>query len=583
MGKFDTIVKGGFVVDGTGAPGRYADVGIANGKITQIGKLSERDADTVIDATGKTVAPGHITQHSHYDAALFWDPYCSNSGENGVTTVVNANCGFGFAPVKPADKERLMGMMETTEQIPVSHQKTAMPWDWESFPDFMDRVKALPKGVNVMTYLPVNPLMVYVMGLEAAKTRPPTADELAEMHKLINEAMDEGAIGISMSVMGALGNSHVDVDGTSMPTDAADHQTMLDIAKAVTDRGEGIIQLLSQIAIFGDRTITERMAEMAKGTGARVIHNVFLTTDLLPEMVDQDLAWLNDLRAKGCDITVGALINRGWVEAGIKELDAASGNLPVIREIVACQSDDEVLTLIADPEFGARFEEQYASIGPATGASGLEGQTVISVGNADGYSDCIGKTLSQLAEETGQSVVATMLDLGVKTKLGLQLKSAPIGATAPDQALKLLGNSAVIGGGSDGGAHTKAFGMGHYATDLNIWLIRETGSLSIEEFHFQMSLKVAQSVELYDRGALLPGFWADMLIYDPNELYFDMDQYEVVHDMPNGDWRRKGKAGGYDKIIVNGVVTHESDKSTGATPGHFQGLSGDETFAVAAE
>ncbi len=583
MMNFDTLIKGGFVVDGTGAPGRYADVGITGGKIAAIGNLAGVDASEVIDAKGKIVAPGHITQHTHYDAALFWDPYCSNSGENGVTTVLNANCGFGFAPVRSADKDRVMGMMETTEQIPVAHQKAGMPWDWESFPEFLDRVKALPKGINVMTYLPVNPLMIYVMGVDAAKTRPPTKVELAEMHRLINEAMDAGALGISMSAMGALGNSHVDIDGSSMPTDAADPQTLLDIAQAVVDRGEGVIQILTQIAIFGMKDTTARMAELAKGTAVRVIHNVFLTSDLLPTMVDDDLAWLNSLRANGCDVTAGAQINRGWVEAGIRELDAAGGQLSAIREIVNCNSDDEVLALIAQPDFVARFEEQYASTGPSNGAAGIEGQIVISVGDSDEHAGCLGKTMAELGAAQGVSAIAAMLDLGVKTKLGLQMKSGLIGSTDTTQIMKLINHAGVIAGGSDGGAHTKSFGMGHYPTDLLIWLVREEGVMTLEAMHFQLSLKVARSMELYDRGALIPGFWADVLIYDLNDLYFDMDRYEIVHDMPGGDWRRKGKAGGYDKIMVNGIVTHERGEPTGAVPGHFTGLSGATNFAIAAE
>lgn len=291
--SFDVVISNGFIVDGTGAPGTYGDVGIRDGRIAPIGDLSGSAAGRRIDASNHIVAPGHVTQHSHYDAALFWDPYCSDSGENGVTTVVNANCGFGLAPVRAEDRERTMAMMATTEQIPVEHQRHGMPWDWESFPDWMERMRGLPKGVNVLSYLPLNPLLVYVMGVEAAKTRIPTADEMAEIHRLINEAMDAGAIGISMSVMGAEGNSHGDHDGTSMPTDAMDHDAIVEICRALVDRGEGVIQLLSQIVYYGDRSITERIAEMAKGTRVRVIHNTFLTLDALPDIVAEDLAWLD--------------------------------------------------------------------------------------------------------------------------------------------------------------------------------------------------------------------------------------------------------------------------------------------------
>lgn len=585
MQDFDTIIEGGFVVDGTGGAGTYDDVGIIGDEIVQIGNLRRAQAGQRIDATGKIVAPGHITQHTHYDASLFWDPYCLDAGRNGITTVANANCGFGIAPVREQDRERLMGMLETTEQIPVAQQRSALPWNWETFPEYLDQVRSLAKGVNVLTYLPLNPLLVYVMGIEAAKSRSPNAEEIAEIHRLINEAMDAGAIGISMSVMGAEGNSHVDVDGSSMPTDSMDHDAIIEICRALVDRGEGVIQMLPQIVYYGDRSITQRVAELVKGTGVRVIHNTFLTHDMLTDIVSYDLDWLNDMRANGCEVTAGCLLNRGWVEAGIRELDSAGGQLPAIRQIVACNSNEEVLELIKDPDFVKGFEEQYAGAAPSNGAAGLEGQTVITVGDDPALQPYLFKTLGEIAEETGQSTVATMLDLGVRSGLALQLKSAPISATTPDQALEYLAHPGVIGGGSDGGAHTKAFGMGHYATDLLIWLVREEKRSTLEEMHFQLSLKSAKSLKLKGRGALLPGFKADILIYELDKLHFDMSQYQVVHDMPEGDWRRQAKAGGYDYVFVNGQITHRADEPTGETPGILDRVTTQdgESYAVAAE
>ncbi|MEO1060342.1 MAG: amidohydrolase family protein [Actinomycetota bacterium] len=566
---FDTLIAGGLIVDGTGAPAYYGDVGVRAGRIAEIGRLGDREAARRIDATGRIVAPGHITQHTHYDAALFWDPYCLDAAHNGVTTVANANCGFGFAPVRARDAERTMLMMSTTEQIPVEHQRAAMPWDWESFPDWMTRLRALPKGVNVATYLPLNPLLVYVMGVDAAKTRAPDAAEMSEIHRLINEAMDAGAIGISMSVMGAAGNSHVDYDGTSMPTDAMDHDALLEIGRAVVERGEGVIQMLSQIAFFGDRSITERMAELAKGSGVRVVHNVFLTSDIevMADKVTDDLAWLDAQRAEGRDLTVGALVNRGWVEADIRQLDTAAGQLAGVRRIVACADDDELRQLLADADFVRTFGEEYASADPSNGAAAFEGQTIIGVGDGEELRPLLGRTLADVAEERGSSVIEVMCSLALETDLALQLKSPPIGATTPDQAVRLLSHAGVIGGGSDGGAHTKSFGMGHYATDLLIWLVRETNAVTLEDLHFQLSLKTARSIQIHDRGALLRGYWADVLVYDLDDLHFDLSCYDIVHDMPQGDWRRQGKAGGYEYILVNGEVTHERDASNGETPG----------------
>ncbi|WP_321326975.1 amidohydrolase family protein [uncultured Parasphingorhabdus sp.] len=585
MQIFDTIIENGFVVDGTGGAGTYADVGIVGDTIIEVGNLKRREANKRIDASGRIVAPGHITQHTHYDAALFWDPYCLDAAHNGVTTVANANCGFGIAPVREKDRERLMGMLETTEQIPVAHQQAALPWNWESFPEYLENVRKLAKGVNVLTYLPLNPLLIYVMGIEAAKTRSPNAEEMSEIHRLINEAMDAGAIGISMSVMGAEGNSHLDIDGTCMPTDSMDHDAIVEICRALADRGEGIIQMLPQIVYYGDRSITERVAEMVKGTGVRVIHNTFLTHDMLEDIVSHDLDWLDAMRAGGCDITAGCMLNRGWVECGIRELDTAGGQLPAIREIVACNSDEQVLRLIDNSEFVQRFEQQYAEAGPSSGAAGLAGQTVIAVGDEPALKPFLGKTLAEVAEQMDMSVIAAMLDLGVRSRLDLQMKSPPISATSPEQALQYLSHAGVVGGGSDGGAHTKAFGLAHYATDLLIWLVREEKRMTLEDMHFQLSLKCAKSLKIRNRGALLPGFKADLLVYDLDKLHFDMSQYELVHDMPGGDWRRQARAGGYDYVLVNGQITHEQDKPTGATPGIFDRVTSVSSplFAVAAE
>jgi N-acyl-D-aspartate/D-glutamate deacylase len=566
MTAFDTIISGGRVVDGTGSPAYYADIGIADGKVAAIGKLGQVKSKQVIDARGKIVAPGHVTQHSHYDVALFWDPYCSNSGENGVTTVVNANCGFGVAPVRAHDIERTMQMLETTEQIPVSHQRSALPWSWESFPEYLARVEQLPKGVNVLSYLPLNPLLIYVMGVDAAKNRRPNAAEMTEMHRLINEAMDSGAIGISLSAMGVEGNSHVDFDGSPMPTDVLDHDVILDIGRAVINRGEGVIQLLSHIITYGDRSISERMAELARGSGARLMHNSFLPIDRMPEKTEENLAWLDALRAKGCDITVSSLLHRGWLESNLRQLDVPAGQLAAVRKICACPSDEEVLRLIAAPEFRQAFVAEYAARGPTHGA-GLEAQTVIDVGENPKLAPYLDRTLLEIARQEGRDVVSVLLDLALRSDLALQLKSGQIIATDPAQIIRLMSHCAVIGGSSDGGAHTKSFGMGHYATDLLLWLVRDEKRLTLEHMHFQLALKPARAVQIYDRGALLPGYWADVLVYDLDDLYFDRRRFQIVHDMPNGDWRRKGRAGGYEYILVNGVVTHHRDVPTGATPG----------------
>src|SRR5687767_6378505 len=180
MATFDTIIRGGMVIDGTRAPRRKADVGIRNGRVAKIGRLDPKDADKILDAGDCIVAPGFVDLHTHYDAQIFWDPYCTLSSWHGITSVVIGNCGFGFAPVRPAERERAMMSMTRVEAIPMASMKAGMPWDWVTFPEFLDSVDAAPKAVNILPYVPVSPLLIWVMGFEAAKAgQRPTQEQHA--------------------------------------------------------------------------------------------------------------------------------------------------------------------------------------------------------------------------------------------------------------------------------------------------------------------------------------------------------------------------------------------------------------------
>jgi len=178
MAELDKIVKGGTIVDGTLTPPFKADVGIKDGKIAKLGNLKSHNAKKVIDAGGMIVAPGFVDLHTHYDAQLFWDPYCTISSWHGVTSIVIGNCGFGFAPVKPELRDRAMLTMTRTEAIPYASMKAGLPWDWVTYPEFLNSVERHPKGVNMLPFVPMAPVMTWVMGLEEAKSgRLPTGAE----------------------------------------------------------------------------------------------------------------------------------------------------------------------------------------------------------------------------------------------------------------------------------------------------------------------------------------------------------------------------------------------------------------------
>src|SRR5437588_13106313 len=177
MAEFDVVIRGGTVIDGTRMPRYRGDIGIKDGKIARIGNLKSHQAARVIDADGLFVAPGFVDLHTHYDAQLFWDPYCTMSSWHGVTSLVIGNCGFGFAPVRPAERERAMLTITRVEAIPMASMQQGMPWSWVTFPEFLDAVDRAPKAVNILPYVPISPLLIWVMGFEAAKAgKRPTPD-----------------------------------------------------------------------------------------------------------------------------------------------------------------------------------------------------------------------------------------------------------------------------------------------------------------------------------------------------------------------------------------------------------------------
>ena len=169
MAHYDRVIRGGMIVDGSRLPRFRGDIGIKDGRVAEIGHIGAGEADETIDAGGLIVAPGFVDLHTHYDAQLFWDPYCSLSSWHGITSVVIGNCGFGFAPVRPAERERAMMSMTRVEAIPMASMQAGMPWNWVTFPEFLDSVEAAPKAVNILPYMPISPLLIWVMGFEAAK------------------------------------------------------------------------------------------------------------------------------------------------------------------------------------------------------------------------------------------------------------------------------------------------------------------------------------------------------------------------------------------------------------------------------
>ncbi len=571
MTQADIHIKGGTIIDGMRTPRYRADVWIKDGKILQIGGASPGPARQTIDADGLIVAPGFVDLHTHYDAQIRWDPYCSISGWHGVTSVVLGNCGFGFAPVKQAERDRSMLMMTRTEAIPFDSMKQGMDWDWETIPEYLDSLDRTPKGVNCIQYMPTSSLMVYVMGLEAAKTRPATDAEKAEMKRLLHEGMDAGLCGFSLQRLGE-DSVQADYDGSPMVTDTMCDADILNLAEVLRERDEGFIQITQSTGnIKADLAFLEKLAETAMRP---VLHNVIVPSRKDPKVHRRSLEWLARAREKGLPIYG----QTGTVRSGFA-YTLENWNLydasPAWRSITT-GTFEEKLAKMQDPANRENLKGEYDSANRKleiiqAGVGGpvrtLIVQDVNGVRELEKY---LGRSLGDIAEDEGKHPIDVMLDMSITADLKVEFLGPNRGFNADFMAEMINDSEYTFPGVSDGGAHTKFFTGGAFTTDFLSWLVRDESKITLEEAHYRLSALPAKAAGFVDRGELKPGLAADIVVYGMEELAIEPEWIgEVVHDFPGNEWRRVQRARGYHAIIVNGEMTFADGECTNATPGRL--------------
>ena len=560
MADFDLVIKDGIVIDGTRSQRYRADVGIRAGRVAALGRLRTTDAARGLDATGMIVAPGFIDLHTHYDAQLFWDPYLTLSGWHGVTSVVIGNCGFGFAPMRPEMRERAMLTMTRVEAIPHESMRQGLPWDWVTYPEFLDSVERRPKALNVLPYVPVAPLLVWVLGFERAKAGAmPTDAEHRELRRLLHEGMDAGGCGWSAQRLHPEGPGAVqrDYDGGPMVTDIMHDATALQLAEVLAERNHGFMQMALATADGAhDFAHIEQLAEVS---GRPILYNVVQSFVRYPEAHRGLIAWLDACRRRGVRVYGQGVTTTAAFTFTFEDWNLFDDDPAWVEATVGTVAERK--RKLADPARRPRLRAYDSGIVTVPIA-----ETVVLDCFTPATKPFENLTIAEVAERTGKHPVDAMLDLAVADDLRTVFYAEP--ANVDRAALReIIDYEWIVPGVSDGGAHTKFFTGGRYPTEFLSRIVREEQMCSLEHAHWRLSALPAHCAGFRDRGTLVEGAPADIVVYDPERL--ECLPTEVAHDFPGGEWRRIQRARGYRFVLVNGGVTIEDDRETGIYSGRL--------------
>jgi N-acyl-D-aspartate/D-glutamate deacylase len=564
----DLVIRGGFVVDGTGAEGRHADVAVDDGIVTDVGDDVGRGRRT-IDADGRLVTPGFVDIHTHYDGQATWDPLLTPSCWHGVTTVVMGNCGVGFAPARPDRHEWLIGLMEGVEDIPGSALSEGIRWGWETFPEYLDTLEALPKSMDIGTQVPHGAVRAYVMGDRGAANEPAGPEDIEAMAAVVREGMLAGALGFSTSRTLA----HRAIDGEPVPGTFAAEDELFGIGAVLGELGTGVFELAPAGALGEDLVAPDRevdwMVRLSQKIG-RPVSFALTQNNAEPTQWRRLLDLTEAANAAGAVVrpqvhgrTVSLLLGLqtfhavqftpAWGELGLGLLEPA-----------------EQARRMAEPDVRARLLVEL---------EGLEGDEVVMgfmnpartylLGDPPEYEPGPQRCIATIAETAGRSPWDVLIDC-LCVDEGRELLNSPVLNYSDgnlDAVHAMLASPQSAFGLGDGGAHagqtcdasTTTYLLTHWVRD------REGGRLPLEMAVHKMTGATADLYGLGDRGRLEPGKVADVNVIDLERL--QLRRPERVADLPGGAGRLVQRAVGYGATVKSGEVVMADDESTGAMPG----------------
>ena len=557
---YDLVIKNGTVIDGTGLPRYRADVAVRHGRIAAIGRIREA-AREVVDAEGRVVTPGFIDGHTHMDAQVFWDPYGTCSCWHGVTTVVMGNCGFTLAPCGKRERHLVVRNLERAEDIAAEAMDAGIDWTWTTFPEFLDRVDALPKGINYAGYVGHSALRTFAMG-ERAFEKESSEDELSVMERELGDAMRAGAIGFTTS----RSPSHETPDRRPVASRLASWDEVRRLVGVLGEMNAGVFELAGERAGGDPERLREyhvRLRDLAVESGRPITWGLFSRREE-PVLWRTYLALLEETAARGGRMFAQVHSRALTVVLSFKT-NLPFDRLPAWRELRALPLDQQQARL-RDPELRRRLVEaakerdERRPIGAEARLGSYE--WIFVMDSPEGPH----RSVAEIARERGIDPVEAIIDLALEKDLD-RFFLQPIANENQDHALELITHPRTVVTFSDSGAHVSQIMDASLQTHLLSYWVRARRALALEQAVRMLSFAPATYWGFADRGLIREGMAADLLVFDPDTIAPEMP--EVVRDLPAGARRLTQRARGIAATVVNGEVVLRDGKPTGALPGQL--------------
>jgi N-acyl-D-aspartate/D-glutamate deacylase len=536
------VLRNAEVIDGTGAPRRQADVVIAGNQIVEVAEPGTATGAEVVDLEGLVLAPGFIDCHTHYDAQVLWDPDLTPSSWHGVTTVVMGNCGFGIAPTRPEHRETMARTLENVEGMSVDALAAGIPWTFETFPEYLDAVEQQRTRLNVAVMIGHTPLRTYVLGDEATE-RAATAEEVAEMRRLVGEALDAGAVGFASSKASA----HAGAWGKPVPSRLAERSEIFEICAALEERAKGVVAITK-----GDEFGVSAFCELSQAIDRPVTYTALGTGQGWQDVV----ARISDLGGQ----VWPQLACRPIVFQLTMADPGPLARVPAFNDIVTVPHEQRA-RILSDPAWRERARADADVVGWPPFDRITVQETEVHADLRDG------PTLAELAQQRGVHPLDVMCDIALADNLRTRFRVVLANADY-DELGEMLREDRLLLGLSDAGAHASQLCDAVFSTYLLQHWVRETNVLSLEKAVWRLTGHPASIFGLAGRGTIAPGNAADLVAFDPDAVA--VEPMERVFDFPAGADRLVAASTGIEAVWINGVATRVGGKDVdGARPGRL--------------